>query len=228
MRGRDNTPMRMLRVFTDEDGHWGNPLGVIDGESIRARPPASGTELGFSETVFIDDYQRGRLRIFTPSSRDPLAGHPLVGAAWLLSRQRQQDPVFELRPPGGLVRAWRDEAGKAWVDSPLATLPDWTLVEMSSPGAVEQLTGPVNPDHDHVVYWAWIDTGLIRARCFAPRYGVAEDEATGSAALRLTSLLGQPLWIRQGKGSLLLARPLDAERAVVGGTVVEDVALRLP
>ncbi len=230
MPGRDDTPVRMLRVFTDEDGHWGNPLGVIDGELVLAGDRQQvARALGFSETIFIDDYASGRLRIFTPSVELPLAGHPLVGAAWLLSQlRRQESGVFELRPPGGLVSAWRDEAGRAWVDSPLATLPDWTLVELGSPEAVEELTGPLNPDHDHVVYWAWLEIGFIRARCFAPRFGVAEDEATGSAALRLTAFLGEPLQIRQGKGSLLHARPLDTERACVGGTVVEDVALRLP
>ena len=41
----------------------------------------------------------------------------------------------------------------------------------------------------------------------APRYGIAEDEATGAAAVRLVSQLGRPLVIRQGTGSLLRARP---------------------
>ena len=77
------------------------------------------------------------------------------------------------------------------------------------------------------MYWAWIETGVMRVRCFAPRFGVAEDEATGSAALRLTALLEVPIEIRQGRGSLLSARPVDADRAVVGGLVVEDEPLHL-
>jgi hypothetical protein len=40
--------------------------------------------------------------------------------------------------------------------------------------------------------------------------------------------LEQPLEIRQGKGSVLHARPVDEERAAVGGLVVEDASLPLP
>jgi predicted PhzF superfamily epimerase YddE/YHI9 len=135
--------------------------------------------------------------------------------------------MLELRPPGGLVRAWVAE-DKTWIDAPLATLPDWTLVELGSPTQVEDLTGPLREDHDHVVYWAFIEPDIMRVRCFAPRFGVAEDEATGSAALRLAASLEHQIEIRQGKGSLLHARPIDTERAAVGGLVVEDQPLRLP
>ena len=68
----------------------------------------------------------------------------------------------------------------------------------------------------------------MRARCFAPAFGVVEDEATGSAALRLTAALERPVEIRQGKGSLLHARPLERDRAAVGGLVTEDASLALP
>ena len=52
---------------------------------------------------------------------------------------------------------------RTWIDAPLSTLPDWTLVELASPAAVEDLTGPLLPEHDHVVYWAFIESGVIRA-----------------------------------------------------------------
>jgi len=226
---REDTPVRVLRVFTDGAGQWGNPLGVVDGalvgEDDRQRVAHA---LGFSETIFIDDSATGELRIFTPAVELPLAGHPLVGAAWVLRHERLAEGTIELRPPGGLVRAWGDADGRTWIEAPLATLPDWTLVELSSPSAVERLTGPLRPDHDHVVYWAWMERGVMRLRCFAPCFGVTEDEATGSAALRLAAMLEQPLEIRQGKGSLLHARPVDSDRAAVGGSVAEDEALRLP
>jgi predicted PhzF superfamily epimerase YddE/YHI9 len=232
-------PVAVLRVFTDESGNYGNPLGVVDGALVGPdERQRVAHELGFSETVFIDDHDRGELRIFTPSAELPLAGHPLVGAAFLLAAERaagsatpdenEQATEVDLRPPGGHVRAWVDAGHRTWIDAPLSTLPDWTLVELASPTAVEDLTGPLLPEHDHVVYWAVIESGVIRLRCFAPRFGVAEDEATGSAALRLTSLLGQPLEIRQGKGSRLSCRPAGAERAAVGGFVAQDASLPLP
>ncbi|MGO9962532.1 MAG: PhzF family phenazine biosynthesis protein [Acidimicrobiales bacterium] len=222
-------PVRVLRVFTDTAGLWGNSLGVVDGrlvaESDRQRVAHA---LGFSETIFIDDRATGVLRIFTPAVELPLAGHPLVGAAWLLGRESDRSASLELRPPGGLVRAWHDAGDRTWIEAPLASLPDWTLVQMDSPAAIDNLSGPLQPEHDHVVYWAWIEPGVMRMRCFAPRFGIIEDEATGSAALRLATALGQPIDIRQGKGSVLSARPIDSERAAVGGLVVEDLPLSLP
>jgi predicted PhzF superfamily epimerase YddE/YHI9 len=219
----------MLRVFTDEAGHWGNPLGVIDGALVKeADRQGVARELGFSETIFIDDRARGELRIFTPAVELPLAGHPLVGAAWLLRHEHRAAGAIELRPPGGLVRAWADGEDRAWIEAPLGPLPDWTIVELDSPDTVESLDGPLRDDHDHVVYWARMAPGVLRVRCFAPLFGVVEDEATGSAALRLTAMLDQPVEIRQGKGSLLYARPVDKVTATVGGLVVEDVPLRLP
>jgi predicted PhzF superfamily epimerase YddE/YHI9 len=226
MNGDHDVLVRVLRVFTDEAGRRGNGLGAIDGVLVgRDDRQRVAHELGFSETIFIDDHDRGELRIFTPAVELPLAGHPLVGAAWLLLREPGAPTVLELRPPGGLVHAWADVNDRTWIEAPLGTLPDWTLVRLDSPDAVEDLAGPLRPDHDHVVYWAWIETGVLRVRCFAPRFGVAEDEATGSAALRLTAMLNLPIEIRQGKGSLLFARPVDADRAAVGGLVVEDEPL---
>ncbi len=175
---RDETPVRVLRVFTDENALQGNPLGVIDGDLVaEADRQRVALRLGFSETILIDDHATGTLRIFTPAIEIALAGHPLVGAAWLLRRGRDSSEVLELRPPGGLVRAWGEPDGWTWIDSPLATLPDWTLVQLSSPAAIDDLAGPLRPDQDHVVYWAWIKPVVIRARCFAPRLGIAEDEA---------------------------------------------------
>lgn len=219
--------VRVLRVFTDENGSQGNALGVVDGALV-ATPDRQGValELGFSETIFIDDRATGEIRIFTPAVELPLAGHPVVGAAWLLLNERGVE-TFELRPPGGIVRAWAGSDGSTWIDAPLETLPDWTLVELGSPDAIDALSGPLQADHDHVVYWARIESGVLRVRCFAPRYGVIEDQATGSAALRLAAALKEPLEIWQGNGSLLFASPLDSERASVGGFVVEDEPLHL-
>ena len=57
----------------------------LDGAEVaEAERQPIAAELGFSETVFVDDRERGEMRIFTPGVELPLAGHPLVGTAWLL------------------------------------------------------------------------------------------------------------------------------------------------
>ena len=99
--------LHVLRVFTDEDGRHGNPLGVFlqGGEVPQSERQPIATALGFSETVFVDDLAAGELRIFTPASEIPLAGHPLVGTAWLLFSLGYE--TRSLRPPAGEVAIWQ-------------------------------------------------------------------------------------------------------------------------
>src|SRR3982074_1367646 len=79
--------LHVLRVFTGDDGAGGKPLGGFLGgpaiEAERRQDVAAG--LGFPETVFVDDAQRGRVAVFTPAVELGFAGHPLVGTAWLLA-----------------------------------------------------------------------------------------------------------------------------------------------
>ena len=77
----------VLRVFTDSDGRFGNPLGVVDASAVDPNDRQRiATELGYSETVFVDIPQAGsstaHARIFTPVTELPFAGHPTVGASW--------------------------------------------------------------------------------------------------------------------------------------------------
>jgi predicted PhzF superfamily epimerase YddE/YHI9 len=69
--------------------------------------------------------------------------------------------------------------------------------------------------------WAWIDEpkGILRSRYFAPGPGIAEDEATGAAAVVMGARIGRPLTIRQGVGSELHVRPSDDGTVAVGGRV---------
>ncbi|HMC06924.1 MAG TPA: PhzF family phenazine biosynthesis protein [Solirubrobacterales bacterium] len=215
--------LHVVRVFCGEDGSWGNPLGVfLDGGAVpepdRQRVAA---DLGFSETVFVDDPRHGEIRIFTPAVELPFAGHPVVGTAWLLARERE--PVAALRPPAGEV-AVRVEGGLAYA----AGRPEWApgigFWEVGSPAEVEALDGSPEGADPEVGVWAWIDepAGMIRERVFAPGYGIPEDEATGSAAITLAARLGRELDIRQGHGSRILARPLPGGLVEIAGRVEHD------
>ena len=69
--------------------------------------------------------------------------------------------------------------------------------------------------------WAWEDEpeGRVRARFFPTDLGIAEDEATGAAAVLLGAALGRDLTIRQGVGSEIHVRPRDDGGVDVGGRV---------
>jgi len=212
--------LHLLRVFCAEDGSHGNPLAVfMDGAEVPPeRRQAVAADLGLSETVFVDDAERGEVRVFTPTVELDFAGHPAVGAAWLL------DGVRALSTLAGEVPVTR-EGDVVFV----AAHPDWgpphQLEQLSSPEEVEALQGPPS-GHDLVAAWAWMDeaAGIMRARVFPVRIGIAEDEATGSAATKLCAHAGRPIDIRQGRGSRILARPGDDGYVEIGGlSVVDDV-----
>jgi predicted PhzF superfamily epimerase YddE/YHI9 len=212
--------LHVLRVFCDERGEHGNPLGVfLAGAEVpaAARQPIAA-DLGFSETVFVDDADRGELRIHTPAVELPFAGHPTVGAAWLLGAEGA--PVDSLRVPAGELSV-RYEDGATFVTARPEWPPEFEWQQLDSPAAVEALDGPPS-GHDHLGLWAWIDEDTVRARVFGVRYGIAEDEATGSAAVRLGAQLGRELEIRQGRGSIIRVRPLGTGSVELGGACVLD------
>ena len=214
--------LHVLRVFTTPSGEHGNGLGVFmrGGEVPEAKRQVVAGDLGFAETVFFDHPDRAEIRIFTPQLELPFAGHPSVGTAWLL--REKSGEVAVLRPPAGELRV-RYEAEIVWVAARAEWSPPFEYIERPSAADVDALTGA--PGAEGWAYcWAWEDeeAGRIRARSFVAEAGIAEDEATGSAALALCAQLGRPIQIRQGKGSEIFARPLGEGFTEVGGRSVAD------
>jgi predicted PhzF superfamily epimerase YddE/YHI9 len=62
---------------------------------------------------------------------------------------------------------------------------------------------------------------------FAANLGVEEDEATGSAAIRITDYLSRDLCITQGKGSVIETSWSPEGWVLVAGRVVKDGVTRL-
>ena len=92
-----------LAVFTDAQG--------LDSVTMQAL----AREMGFSETTFVLAPERGgtvRVRIFTPVTELPFAGHPVLGTAWVLAAPLQRG-VIELETGSGIVPVAleRDEGG---------------------------------------------------------------------------------------------------------------------
>ena len=208
----------VLSVFT-RDGSGGNPLGVVtdvtglDAGSMQA----IAADLAFSETVFLDWTVPGvpRARIFTTVVEIPFAGHPLVGAGWVLGKmgpgtmrrvacgigevpfRMDGDRVFievplprEVEPAPVAPVAGLPPAERAWlVRVPLRYL----LLEAGSPEAV----AGAHPDLAALAAAPWEGTLLfarsgpaVKARFFCPALGVPdEDPATGSAAVALAAAL---------------------------------------
>jgi trans-2,3-dihydro-3-hydroxyanthranilate isomerase len=122
----------IVDVFTPEAGraYAGNPLAVVlGGDALTtAQCQALAREFNLSETVFPMQPQAAgadyRVRIFTPSSELPFAGHPSVGVAWTLhhlGRLTAGEVVQEC--PAGLVRLQIPEGdGRVTLSGPLPTM----------------------------------------------------------------------------------------------------------
>jgi predicted PhzF superfamily epimerase YddE/YHI9 len=213
----------VLRVFTDESGTYGNPLGVVveDEPLTQERRQTIATELGYSETVFFQDMATASLRIFTPAVELPLAGHPLVGASWFLTQRGVRAQT--LRPALAAEVATWTEDGATWIRARVADTPAFEYVELQDEAAVRSVQP--SPEWTQHYIWAWTDraAGKVYARLLAPALGVPEDPATGSAALALASRVGRPVEIVQAAGCVLRARPASQDGwAEVGGFVVAD------
>lgn len=217
--------LNVLKVFVGDGGGGGNPLGVfVEGSGVRGEDRQGvAADLGFSETVFVEDAARGELRIFTPRTELPFAGHPLVGTAWLLASEGFEVPA--LRPPAGEVSV-RFEGDLTFISGRPEWAPNFEHFQLDSPAEVDALAGAPG-GHDLAGVWAWEDevAGRVRVRVFAPRVGVDEDEATGAHAVRLAALLGREITIRQGEGSLIHAEPRRDGSVEIGGRA-EPVEVR--
>jgi len=215
------TRVDVLRVFVDEAGGFGNLLGVVDGPSVPpARRQQVAAELGYSETVFVDDREAGRIQIFTPSVELPFAGHPTVGTAWWLRAQGYDAPVLQV--PAGEITVTRDgEITRVRARGEWTPRFDW--FQLDDQEAVLAADPAAYPG-DHSYVWSWTDEtkGSLRSRMFAPAMGIVEDEATGAAAVALTTRLERDLDITQGAGSRIATTWEGNGWATVGGRVVHD------
>lgn len=220
---------QVLRVFTRGEvggNHLGVVMDVAGLDACAMQEIASG--LGFSETVFLDCTRPVPMaRIFTPAVEIPFAGHPLVGAGWVLGTM---GPWRRLACGIGEV-PFRSEGDRTWIEVaisrdleevspavaagtglPVATgawmvrLPlRYLLLETATAGAVQM----ARPDYDRLAAEPWEGTLLfaragqaVKARFFAPALGVpCEDPATGSAAVALASALS---FAGEEEGSLVI------------------------
>lgn len=101
----------------------GNPLAVVrDADGLpKKQMQRIAAEFGLSETTFVCS-PRGdgnhRVRIFTPQSELPMAGHPLVGTAWVLHNAGLMPGRGVLETGVGPLSVQADRAGGNMVQAP--------------------------------------------------------------------------------------------------------------
>ena len=201
---------RIVDVFSDKP-LAGNALCVVVDPCPDPLQPAIAREVNLSETTFPvvtgdDSYE---MRIFTPRTELPFAGHPSLGTAWVLGPGRwtqttqgatvvveadadgafmtQPDPVFSPTDPAGAVRVL-DLPGAEAASVAEAAGMRHLLVATESP------IGTLQPDPARVAELTSSerastlcvarrrDDRTLHVRVFAPAEGIPEDPGTGAAA----------------------------------------------
>lgn len=141
-----------LDVFT-ERRFAGNPLAVVLGADGLGtdRMQAIAREFNLAETVFVErpvnPAHTARIRIFTPATELPFAGHPTVGTAALLAELRMpdstqaHDAIVALEENIGPVRIGvRLRQGKpAYAEFDVPKLPE----ELGPPPPIERLAAAI-------------------------------------------------------------------------------------
>ena len=97
----------------------GNQLAVVRGcarlDAVEMQ--AIALEMNFSETTFVVDERAGEasVRIFTKDRELPFAGHPTLGTAWVLGRDRG---FYSLDLAAGIVRVTFEAGDIVWMEPP--------------------------------------------------------------------------------------------------------------
>lgn len=150
-----------LDVFTDTP-YKGNPLAVVhDAHELSDEQMASFARwTNLSETTFLlpprDPAADYRVRIFTPGSELPFAGHPTLGscAAWLKAGGTPRQSGMIVQECGvGLVRIRRSGTRLAFAAPPLRRSGP---VDASSLQQIRQALGLADDD---IVAHQWVDNG---------------------------------------------------------------------
>lgn len=218
--------MHVYQVFADEEGQFGNQVGIVvddGGNYSHHKRQTIATQSGFSEVVFINDIAKIKISIHNPQEEINFSGHAIIGAAFhFMSILKIDIQHIEFRTGSANVKF---EGEKVWISSSTKNLPPWNFKQLDNRQVVEDFTREQVMDKPHTMIWSWIDQskGIIRARTFAPDWGIPEDEANGSGAMLLAHQLNQNLTIIHGRGSIIHASPHPNDVMEIGGRVLKVI-----
>jgi len=126
----------LIDVFTDT-ALEGNPAAIVTGSSgiPAGRMQRIAREFNLSETVFVLPPENGgdaRVRIFTPSSELPFAGHPVLGTAFVLA-ETSGTQTIRLETGAGVVPVeLARENGRITRGRMQQPIPTWEPYEQTS------------------------------------------------------------------------------------------------
>jgi trans-2,3-dihydro-3-hydroxyanthranilate isomerase len=251
----------VVDVFTDTP-FAGNPLAVVlDAEGLSTEQlQAIAREFNLSETAFPMPAPEGAtygLRIFTPTTELPFAGHPSVGSAAVLQRLGRiaAGPNVQACGAGLLdVLVGADEVtlsggtatvGAAVEPAPLLAALGLTAADLDGPGpqfagaglewayllvraealaAIRLDTAALAALGGNGVSVSSWDGRTARTRVFPAGVGIAEDPATGSAALGFGAYLAATGLLGDGSHEYVVQQGVEMGRPSTLRCTVDVVA----
>jgi PhzF family phenazine biosynthesis protein len=154
-------PFSQLNVFSATP-LGGNPLAVVHAaEDLSEEAMASLARwTNLSETTFLlsptDSEADYRVRIFTPASELPFAGHPTLGTchAWLAAGGKPRNPDCVVQQCGiGRVRVRRDRSRLEFAAPPLRR------TGPLEPEVLAKITRALSLAPSDIVHHQWVDNG---------------------------------------------------------------------
>lgn len=196
-------PFETVDVFTTTR-FGGNPLAVVtDGRGLdTAAMQRIAREFNLSETTFVlppqDPANTAHIRIFTPMTELPFAGHPNVGTALVLAWARGDQPeTMTFEETAGLVRItldWSGPSPRATLDAPQPltlgqTIPPATIAACAGLSEADILTAL------HTPVIAGVGTPFVIAEVTADALARASGDTTAmrAAATKFPVRAGFPL-----------------------------------
>ena len=221
----------LLNVFT-KDNKNGNQLAAVlpTSELSDEQMQSIAREFNFSETIFITEKEAHPLvRIFTPTSELPFAGHPTVGAAWLLNHlgktfERMEvkqgmirakataesgEVVFpgmgEMAPYTGNLAELLKQTGLSETDvmhrlvKNVTAGPEFTIIPVKNRDVLTRAHLPASLNESLRVYYFFPESDSSYHVRMFSTVGNKEDAATGSAACALAVYLKNFMQVPKGK-----------------------------
>jgi len=201
-------------VFTDQV-FGGNQLAIIpDGRYLTdGQMQHIAREFNFSETIFIlppsvPEYVAD-IRIFTPSSELPFAGHPLVGAGWFLGHTLpavKNKTTFAIGVPAGRVDLEmiieNQQITGAWLAAPRAwqAVPHGAAAEMAA--CLKLDVGDIRTDiHPPLIAGCGGDFGVVQIASRGALARARPDTASFEAFLPRDRAVGLYLYTTDDTGA---------------------------
>ncbi|SPJ32284.1 PhzF family phenazine biosynthesis protein [Kushneria phyllosphaerae] len=213
----------LLDVFTATP-FQGNPLAVFpDAGALSARVMQQmARELNLSESVFMTATAMPGVfdvRIFTPHQELPFAGHPTIGAAWLLREigwHDDQTPLI-LRERAGDVPI-RFDGEQAWLSTPSPLSLEPSPLSRSNAAALLGLSVEILIDEPVVGSTCGSPFHLIRLSCVEALGEVRANPALLPEVLNTEHGANVYLYVEEGE------RCIQTRKLRISDQVVEDPA----